>query len=128
MKSKLIAPCGMNCSICVAYLREKNKCPGCNLQGKPSSDYFRKCSIKNCSVIKEKNWKFCSPKCDSYPCGRLKTLDKRYKTKYGMSMRENLENIKKKGIRKFIESEKKRWMKGNKIFCVHNKKYYEMGR
>ena len=25
----LIAPCGMNCNICMAYLREKNKCPGC---------------------------------------------------------------------------------------------------
>lgn len=28
-KISLIAPCGMNCSICMAYLREKNKCPGC---------------------------------------------------------------------------------------------------
>ncbi len=25
----IIAPCGMNCSICMAYLRGKNKCPGC---------------------------------------------------------------------------------------------------
>ena len=41
-----------------------------------------------------------------------------------MSMIENLENIEKKGIRKFIEQEKKRWIKKGKIFCVHDKKYY----
>ena len=23
------APCGMNCGICMAYLRKKNKCNGC---------------------------------------------------------------------------------------------------
>ena len=28
----LIALCGMNCSICMAYLREKNKCPCDNLK------------------------------------------------------------------------------------------------
>jgi len=41
-------------------------------------------------------------------------------------MIENLENIKKLGIRKFIEKEKKRWIKGNQIFCVHNKQYYSI--
>ncbi|MDD5456566.1 MAG: hypothetical protein PHV30_05985 [Candidatus Margulisbacteria bacterium] len=30
MKPALIAPCGMNCAICLGYLREKNKCPGCS--------------------------------------------------------------------------------------------------
>jgi len=30
INSSLIAPCGMNCGICLAYLREKKKCPGCN--------------------------------------------------------------------------------------------------
>lgn len=41
-----------------------------------------------------------------------------------MSMIENLGDIEKKGIRKFIKQEEKRWIKGNKIFCIHNKKYY----
>jgi hypothetical protein len=30
-ENALIAPCGMNCGVCMAYLREKNKCPGCRL-------------------------------------------------------------------------------------------------
>ena len=41
-----------------------------------------------------------------------------------MSMIENLEDIEQKGIKKFIKQEEKRWIKDNKIFCVHRKKYY----
>lgn len=26
----LIAPCGMNCALCIGYQRPKNRCPGCN--------------------------------------------------------------------------------------------------
>ncbi|MHC4242661.1 MAG: DUF3795 domain-containing protein [Planctomycetota bacterium] len=127
MKTSLIAPCGMNCSLCVAYLRDKNKCSGCR---SGSNEYKAKtriqCIIKNCNQLKKNNWKFCSDKCDRFPCTRLKNLDKRYRNKYDMSMIENLENIKKLGIRKFVEKEKKRWIKENQIFCVHNKQYYSI--
>lgn len=37
--------------------------------------------------------------CDSFLCDRLKNLDKRYRANYGMSMIENLENIRKLGVR-----------------------------
>ena len=126
MKPILIAPCGMNCSLCSAYLRDKNKCPGCRNRGEDKSQHPTKCIIKNCIRLKENNWRYCSVKCEKYPCRRLKNLDKRYRAKYDMSMIENLENIEKNGIRKFIDKEKKRWMKGDKIFCVHHKKYYEI--
>ncbi len=124
MKTKLIAACGMNCNLCIAYLRDKNKCPGCRYQD--NSNYCKKCIIKNCKVIEKNKWKYCSPKCEKYPCRRLKDLDKRYKTKYGMSMKDNLEFIEKKGIRKFIQNEKKRWVKEDKIFCVHKKEYFKI--
>jgi len=29
MKLKLIAPCGMNCSLCYSYIRPQNKCSDC---------------------------------------------------------------------------------------------------
>ena len=38
LDATLIAPCGMNCGICVGHLREKNRCAGCNSDddaGKP---------------------------------------------------------------------------------------------
>ena len=123
--SKLIAPCGMNCSICVAHLREKNTCPGCRDFKGDKGEYRKKCIILNCDIIKKNNWKFCSDRCEKYPCQRLKSLDKRYRTRYGMSMIENLEFIKKNGIRKFIKKEEKKWISPDGIICVHNKKVYK---
>ena len=109
MKLKLIAPCGMNCGICIGFLREKNKCLGCREMSKNKPEYCRKCIIMHCPRLKKEKLKFCSPKCEKYPCTRLKNLDKRYKNKYRMSMLENLENIEKLGIREFLKREKKRW-------------------
>jgi len=125
---KLIAPCGMNCNLCSAYLREEKyivKCPGCRADNKYKPNSCAKCIVKNCQILKQNKWKYCSSRCQKFPCARLKSLDKRYRTKYGMSMIDNLNNIEKNGIRKFIKQEEKKWIKGNKIFCVHRKKYYE---
>ena len=117
--SKLIAPCGMNCGICLGFLREKNTCPGCRNM-KNDLNYCRKCIIRNCERLKKTKSKFCF-ECEVYPCRRLKQLDKRYRTKYGMSMLENLDNIKKGGIRKFVKNENKRWAcsKCGGTICVH---------
>jgi hypothetical protein len=126
MQSKLIAPCGMNCNLCIAYIRERNKCPGCRLINTHKPITRVKCKIKNCNILNKNKLKFCSVKCKDYPCIRLRKLDKRYRTKYGMSMLDNLNNIEKNGIKNFIRQEEKRWIKNNKIFCVHNKKYFNM--
>jgi hypothetical protein len=118
---ELIAPCGMNCGICLGHLRNKNQCPGCRKKDAYESSYGRKCIIRSCQILKENNWKFCSDKCDKYLCLRLRNLDKRYRTKYNMSMIENLENIKENGIRKFVKSEKARWAcpECGGTVCVH---------
>ncbi|HNU96261.1 MAG TPA: DUF3795 domain-containing protein [Candidatus Magasanikbacteria bacterium] len=123
MKSNLIAPCGMNCAICLGYLREKNHCPGCQKTDAYESGYGRKCVIRSCAILKQKRMKFCSDQCEKYPCKRLKNLDKRYRTKYNMSMIENLEFIKDNGIRMFIKKEKEKWTckKCGGTICVHRK-------
>jgi len=120
---KLIAPCGMDCNLCLAYLREKNRCPGCNsIDNK--SDYHTRCIIRNCKILKQNKREYCSSQCQKFPCARLKSLDKRYRTKYGMSMIDNLNNIEKNGIKEFIKQEEKKWIKRDKIFCVHRKVYF----
>ena len=45
----------------------------------------------------------------------------RYRTKYSMSMIDNLNNIKKFGIREFVRKEKARWAcpKCGGVVCVH---------
>ena len=120
MKEDLIASCGMNCGICLAYLRDNNKCPGCN-SGRVIKGTRLNCSIKLC---KERKGKYCFD-CDKFPCDRLKRLDKRYREKYDMSEIENLEFIRDKGIRKFVESETRKWQNSKGTYCVHNKKRYQ---
>lgn len=124
MIKDLIAPCGINCGICYAYLREKNKCLGCRTSDDYQFSFGRKCIIRNCQFLAGNKMEYCSKKCGQYPCKRLKNLDKRYRTKYETSMLENLENIEKQGIEKFLEDQRKRWKceKCGGMICVHKKK------
>jgi hypothetical protein len=118
--AQLIAPCGMNCGVCLAYLRKTSKCPGCN--GEVSNKLASRvnCIIRTCETIKVSESKFCY-ECEKYPCTRLRQLDKRYRTKYAMSMIENLESIKKIGLTAFVKNEEKRWhcIKCGGAICVH---------
>ena len=126
MKTELIAPCGMNCSLCIAYqFKEKdlNKkgfhksyCPGCIPRGKHCTFMGDECELLGKGHIR-----FCF-ECDAYPCKRLKSLDKRYRTKYHMSMIENLDFIKENSVESFFEKEEIKWRCpecGGSI-CCHN--------
>ncbi len=115
-----IAPCGMNCAVCRAFLRPKNKCKGCGYITEEHSVSRINCRLRTC---KERKNGFCFD-CNSFPCKRLKQLDKRFRLKYGMSEIGNLEFIRDHGIVKFLERENKRWVSGKLIFCVHDQKYY----
>ncbi|MFC2023966.1 DUF3795 domain-containing protein [Chloroflexota bacterium] len=128
MKEELIAPCGMNCGLCMAYLREKNKCPGCHGDDTSKSVSCLKCIIKNCEVIRTNNSGFCF-ECAEYPCKRLRQLDKRYRTKYIMSMIDNLNSIQEIGLTAFVEKEKERWRcsKCGGVICVHRGHCYSCG-
>ena len=125
----LIAPCGMNCSICMAYLRKRNKCPGCR-----ESDINKLitrviCKIKTCEILTKNGLTFCY-ECKNFPCDNLKHLDKRYSTKYHMSMIENLGNIKKLGIGQFLINEKTRWTctECRGTICVHKGICFNCGK
>ena len=109
IKAATIAPCGMNCGTCLAYLREKNRCPGCRSKDELKPASCAGCIIATCNYLKKTKAKFCSSKCPDFPCKRLKALDKRYRTKYHMSMLENLRHIEETGIRAFVNNERKRW-------------------
>lgn len=121
INSKLIAPCGMNCGICISHLRDKNKCLGCREMSEGKPEGCRKCIIMHCKILKEKKMTFCSDTCEKFPCSKLKNMDKRYKIKYKMSMLENLENIKNNGIKIFVKDEQKRWKcpKCGELLCIH---------
>ena len=103
----LIAPCGMNCGTCIAYLRVKNKCPGCRVCSADKAVSVQRCIIPKCVNLEKTESKFCY-ECEKFPCKRVKQLDKRYRTRYNTSFIENLAMIREKGIGKFLEFEAKR--------------------
>jgi hypothetical protein len=122
--ANLIAPCGMNCRLCLGFIREKNTCPGCRMINSPDGQKSKsrnRCRIRNCEQIEKGRIKYCSGSCDRYPCARLKQLDKRYRTKYGMSMIDNLEMINESGIRYFVRNENEKWIcpECGEMICVH---------
>jgi hypothetical protein len=125
----LIAPCGMDCRLCMSYGREKRPCPGCRNDDCVKPKTRMACHIKNCSKFDRQGIKFCFS-CDEFPCARLEHLDKRYRSKYGMSMIENLSNIKKFGIRRFVRSENEKWrcLQCGEMLCVHKPLCLSCGR
>jgi hypothetical protein len=124
--SDLVAPCGMNCALCASYLALANDlksrgikipyCTGCRPRNKKCAFLKRQCSrLLNAEVA------FCF-ECPDFPCDRLKTLDARYRSRYRMSMIDNLRFIKDHGIQKFLEEQKKTWNCQNcgEMVCCHN--------
>lgn len=116
----MIAPCGMNCGVCKAHLREKNPCPGCRSLEKTAPKTRAGCKIRLCE---KRKGEFCFS-CGEFPCKLLVRLDDRYRKKYGMSQIENLNRIKENGINAFLNNENKKWVSSKGILCVHDKRYY----
>ncbi len=120
--STIIAPCGINCGICSARLREKRTCRGCNDAGQVRPKSCTNCRLRLCE---KRDGAFCYT-CSGFPCARLKLLDTRYRRRYGMSEIENLEYIRDHGMEKFLETEHARWVSDEGVLCVHNKRYYRI--
>jgi hypothetical protein len=128
----LLAPCGMNCGICKAYLacihnvpRQKGKvthCVGCHSRAK-------NCYIKRgCQKLRKHEIENCS-QCDVMPCKNLAHLDKRYRERYSMSMVENLKQLKAEGMTVFLESQRQKYRcpKCGDVVSVHDGKCYSCG-
>lgn len=118
-----IAPCGMNCGTCIAFLREKNKCPGCRSLKEDAGKSRLECKIRNCLELPDKTAGYCSD-CKSFPCKRIRNIDKRYRTKYNTSFIENLTMISERGINAFLAFETMRRTCPNceSVLSVHRDK------
>lgn len=122
----LIAPCGMNCSLCSGYQALKHNmkkkgiglsyCAGCRPRDKQCG--FLK---KRCDTLKNKEIEFCFS-CTIFPCEHVKGIDKRYRTYYHTSLIENLQYIKEHGLENFIRKEKEIWACPicGSLRCCHN--------
>lgn len=117
---ELIAPCGMNCGLCMCYLRDKNTCGGCRTPDEGKAKSVLACTIRTCETVHASESGFCA-ECSKLPCPRLKRLDARYRQKYRMSMLANLQMIRERGLEAFVESERERWAcpQCGGVQCVH---------
>ena len=118
--NELIAPCGINCGVCIAYLREKKPCLGCRIKSENKPKYCITCIIANCGYFSETDSDFCID-CEKFPCQRMKSLDLRYRKKYKTSLIENQKLIKSNGIQLFLEKETLKWSCSvcGKVLSVH---------
>jgi len=117
---QIIAPCGLNCSLCRAYVRERNPCPGCRSSTTNKSNACLTCAIKNCAELAAGGHAFCSS-CEKFPCADLLHLDTRYQARYGVSAIGNLEHIKAIGVARFVAEETAKWScpECGSLLCMH---------
>lgn len=123
-----IAPCGMNCTLCLAYQRTKSRCDGCNAPDEKRVAHVKVCKIKNCEELIQTKSDFCYS-CGKFPCKRMKQLDKRYRTRYSVSLVQNLQTIQTVGLSKFNEMETEKWTctSCGSLLCVHRNKCLNCG-
>lgn len=101
MDRQLMAPCGMYCGLCSAYLaylhqvpRQHGKftyCMGCRPRDKQCS-WLK----KRCELVQKHTVQYCF-ECPSYPCTMLERAAESYRTKYGLDFVENLALIRDRG-------------------------------
>lgn len=122
-KENMIAPCGLNCSICSQALRKENPCTGCLGPNETKSEYCATmCKIAACETRKKLPDNFCDL-CPQYPCKEMVEKEIWYANTYPMteSLMGNLAFIRKEGMTNFLKREQERWTchKCNGIICVH---------
>jgi len=124
-EDELIAPCGMNCALCISYQSERydlhqsgmkrKYCPGCLPRGEHCLHMG-----KVCTVLGQGELRFCF-ECHQFPCSRLKSLDRRYRDRYHMSMIDNLKKIRDHGLRSFSTEQQSHWAcyHCGELICCH---------
>jgi len=126
VKEELIAPCGMNCAVCSAYLALRNDvkskevrmpyCAGCRPRDK-------KCAFlkKRCNLLLNNKVRFCY-ECEDFPCKYLERIDARYRNNYRISLIGNLNFIKNGTLSEFLKKEDEKWKcpQCGGVICCHN--------
>jgi hypothetical protein len=129
-RAHLVAPCGMDCGVCGAYLAHSHDvprqrgviahCSGCRARGKRCA-YLK----GHCSALADGDVDFCF-ECADYACARLQHLDSRYRERYGMSLIENLDVVREAGVAALIDRQQARFAcaRCGRLRSVHNQKCY----
>ncbi len=104
-KPELIAPCGMNCGVCKAYLAYTHKIP--KARGKVTHCIGCRPRMKNCFIkrgcrkLSDQQIQFCHD-CADMPCKNLERVERRYKERYSTSLVANLKMLREIGMKQFL--------------------------
>jgi len=126
---ELLAPCGINCGVCKAYLAYSRgvlkkrgsvtHCLGCLPRNK-------NCFIKRgCAKLSKNMVRFCF-QCNTMPCSNLDRVDRRYREHYGISLVGNLREIEENGLEAFLKSQEAKYKcpECGDVISVHDRKCY----
>lgn len=86
IEERMLAACGVLCTACVGHLKKKKPCVGCRGPDEQKRTSCVNCVRKNCAD--ERGLALCAL-CGDFPCKWIKTLDKSYRTRYGISLIQN---------------------------------------
>ena len=106
----MIAPCGLDCSLCTAAHQKENPCKGCT----GPDEYKREFCSTRCAIIqcmkKGQRYRFCD-ECSQFPCEFIHERENRYQSQYVLkeSPLTNLKNIRAHGMDWFLKQERQKW-------------------
>jgi len=103
----LVAPCGLYCGECTAFLN--GDCKGCRSNDGLSKEYRKYCKIYQCS--NNKNLKVCF-ECNGFPCKVFDFFkaDRLESSSWFLDIWGNMRQIKETGLTKFLKK-KECWLK-----------------
>lgn len=107
----LVAPCGIYCGACPAYVRTKS-CFGCRPEDRSQKRISKwHCKIRNCCLM-DKKLEFCS-QCADFPCKTLIKLKESHpgdeKFSYRREIIVGLLRMKEIGVSKWLKEREKKW-------------------
>ena len=121
--ANMIAPCGLDCSICKRALAVTGPCAGCRGPNDNKPEFCSSgCGIILCEKRKANGYSFCD-ECPDFPCTDVMEKETRYGSKYPLreSPLENLRTIQEAGMAAFLERERRQWTCSacGSVICVH---------
>lgn len=107
----MIAPCGLDCSLCAYAQRKTDPCPGCNGPDENKPEFCSKrCGIVLCRKRKLNGYRFCD-ECPDCPCEDVMEKENRYTNQYPLfeSPLQNIRDIREMGMEAFLIKEREKW-------------------
>ena len=109
-KWNLVAPCGLYCEECTAFLNEE--CRGCRSNEGLSKEYREYCKIYQCSS--SKNLKICL-ECEKFPCNLFDFFkaERLEDSSWFLDVWSNMKQIEQAGLANFLKK-KTNWLRKRK--------------